>query len=313
MRPRRCQLPPGTGPSLTRRDLVDRAALEARVDLDPVVPGLAVLDLVDRDRADLDPAVLDPVGLVARVGLDPVGRVDRAVLDPVDLAGPAHTRDPVDLVARVGLDPVGRVDLAVLDPVDLAVLDPVDLAGPADRVDPEGLAGPADLVDRADLVIRAARHRRRTRPEVFSTAVARRWAARGMCRMASAHQVTVRRLRPQPADGVGMAGLHPERRRLGGRDRRPRVAGTAHRLQVVGMSDGMGRTATKAGRSVISGRSTTTGTARFRCSIRCSGDGASGSLGSGFRFTDATQTSRPSDLADAGPKAVKCLCGPRLS
>jgi len=324
MRPRRRQLPLGTDPSLTRRDLVDRAGLEGRVDLDPVDPGRAVLDPVDPDRADLDPVVLDPEDPedpVDLVDLGPEGLgdpVDLAALHPVDLAGPAHTRDPVGLdpVARVGLDPVARVDPDPVDLGDPAVLHPVGLVGPAHirdpvdlgraaradlvdqgmnraDLDPAGRAvpvGPADLVGRADLVGPADRRRRRTHPEVRSTAVALRWAARGMCRTASAHPVTVRRLRPQNTDGVGMAAPHPERRRLGGTDRRPRVAGTAHRLQAVGTSDGMGRIATKAGRSVISGRSTTTGTARFRCSTRCSGDGASGSSGFGFRFTDTTQS-----------------------
>ena len=326
MRHRRCQLPLGTGPSLTRRDLVDRVGLADLVVRDPVDPGLAVLAPVGPgDLAVLAPVGLaDPVDLglegravlhpvdpaahirvrvdpdpVARVDLDPAdleGQVGRAVLRPVDLAVPAHTRGPVgrvDPVGRVGLDLAGLVDLG-MNPVDPVGL---DLAGRADlvdqgmnRVDPVGLVGPADLADRASPVIRAGRHRRPTRLGVLSIAVARRWAARGMCRTASAHPVTVRRRRPHSVDGVGMAGLHPERRRLGGMDRRPRVVGTVRHLPVVGMSDGMGRTATKALRSVISGRSTTTGTARFRCSTRCSGDGASGSSGSGFRCTDTTPT-----------------------
>jgi hypothetical protein len=273
MRPRRCQLPLGTGPSLTRRDPVD---LEGRED--PVDQGQVVLGPVVRDPVDPGLAVLDPVDLAV---LDPV---DLAVLHLEDLAVPAHTRDPVGLdpVARVDLDPVdlaGQVDPAVLHPVDLAVpadirgrVDPVgleDLAGRADpvdqgmnrvdRADPAGLdltgradladqgmnradpVGPADLVGLADLV---DRHRRRTRLEVLSTAVAPRWAARGMSRTVSAHPVTVHRLRPHSAGGVGMAGLHPERRRLGGMDRRPRVAGTVHRLPVAGTPHGTGRRAT---------------------------------------------------------------------
>jgi hypothetical protein len=268
MRPRRCQLPLGTGPSLTRRDLVDQVGR-----VDPVDQGLVVLGPVVRDPVDPGLAVRDPAGL------DPVD------LHRVDLAVPAHTRDPVGLdpVARVDLDPVARVDLdpvdlagrvdpAVLHPVDLAVpadirgrVDPVDLEDLAGRVDPvdqgmnrvdradpagldltgrADLVGPADLVGRVDLVDRVDRHRRRTRREVLSTAVAPRWAARGMSRTVSAHPVTVHRLRPHSAGGVGMAGLHPERRRLGGMDRRPRVAGTVHRLPVAGTPHGTGRRAT---------------------------------------------------------------------
>jgi hypothetical protein len=290
MRHRRCQLPLGTGPSLTRRDLVGQVGPEDLVVPDRVDPGLAVRDPVGQGLAVLDLAVL---GLAGRAEA-----VDLVVLHQVDLAVPAHTRDPVapdpvarvdlapvDLAGQVGLvglhpvdlavpadirgrvDPVGRVDppglVGRVDPVDqvmnraglvgLAVLHPVDLAVPADirgRVDPAGLVDRADpvgragLVDRADLAIRADLRRRRTRPEVLSIAVAPRWVARGMCRTASAHPVMVRRLRPQIADGVGMAGPHPEGRRLGGMDRRPRVAGTAHRLQAVGTPHGMVRRAT---------------------------------------------------------------------
>jgi hypothetical protein len=257
------------------------------------------------DRADLD--------LVARVVLDPAGRADPVDLGlegphPEDPAVLAHIRDPagLDRAARADLE-----DLAVLGRVDQAgPADPVDIRDRAGRADPVGpglagrvgpglagrvgLAHPADIrdlvarVDRAGQAIRADRHRRNTHPGVLSTAVAPRWAARGTCRTASAHPVTARRLRPQNTDGVGMAGLHPERRRLSGTDRRPRVAGTVHLLPVVGMSDGMGHRATKALRSAISGRSTTTGTTRSRCSTQCSGDGASGSLESGFRCTDTT-------------------------
>ena len=286
MRPRRCQLPRGTGPSLTRRDLVDRVGPEGRVDLDPVDPdlvvldpvgpaaldlavldpvgpadpvdlgleGLAVLHQVDlavpvhtRDPVGLDPAVLDPVGPAARVGLDPVGPAD-----PVDLAVPAGIRGRVDPVGPVGLDLAGRADQG-MNLVDQAVPVGLDLTGRAGLVDlgmnRVVLVDPADRVvlvdppDRVDPVTRAGRHLRRTHPEVLSTAVAPRWAARGMCRTASAHPVMVRRLRRHSADGVGMAGLHPERRRHGGMHRRPRAAGTAHRLQVVGTPHGMVRRA----------------------------------------------------------------------
>jgi hypothetical protein len=315
------------GLSLTSRGLVgraDRADLHPAgradpVDLDqagradPVDPGLegphpedpAVLARI-RDPAGPDPAARadpDPE--------DPEDPEDLAVLGRVGLAGPADIRDragradPVDpgLAGRVGLadradirDLVARVERAGLDLEGLVGLvdqgvnraDPGDLVGPADRAGLVDLVARVARVDRAGQAIRADRHRRHTRPGVLSTAVAPRWAARGTCRTASAHPVTARRLRPQNTDGVGMAGLHPERRRLSGTDRRPRVAGTVHLLPVVGMSDGMGHRATKALRSAISGRSTTTGTTRSRCSTQCSGDGASGSSESGFRCTDTT-------------------------
>jgi hypothetical protein len=298
------------GLSLTSRGLVGRADRADRADLDlvaldpagradPVDPGLA-------GPHPEDPAVLahirDPAGLdrAARADLDPADPVDLedlAVLGRVGLAGPADIRDRAgpadpDLAGRVDLadpadsrDLVARVDLADLVDQGMNRADPGDLVGPADRA---GLVDRADPVDRAGPAIRADPHRRHTRPGVLSTAVAPRWAARGTCRTASAHPVTARRLRPQNTDGVGMAGLHPERRRLSGTDRRPRVAGMVHRLPVVGMSDGMGHRATKALRSAISGRSTTTGTTRSRCSTQCSGDGASGSSESGFRCTDTT-------------------------
>jgi hypothetical protein len=287
------------GLSLMRRGLVDRAGPAVRdpagrVDL--AVLGRAGLGLagpVDlahiRDpvgRADLDLAdqvgqvVLDLAGPVDLAGL--VGRVDLG-MDRVDRAG----RGGLDLAGRVGrgtdrVDPVGRVEL--------------DLAGRVDRVaqamyraDPAGPAGPAareDLGDRG--MNRVDRHQRRTRPGVRSTGVVPRWAAPGMCRTASARPATVRLLRHHSADGAGMAGPRPERRRLGGTDRRPRVAGVVLRLPVVGTAHGTGRTATSVGRNAISGRSITTGTTRSRCSIRSLGDGASGSSASGSRCTETT-------------------------
>jgi hypothetical protein len=221
---------------------------------DPLDLGLAV-------RHPVDPAVLahirDPAGLdrAARADLGPADQADledRAVLGRVGLAGPADIRDRADLadlavlgrvgladirdlVARAGLDLAGRVD-----PVDQG-MNRVDRADPADLAD---LADLVDLVGRAGRAIRADRHHPLTRPEGISTAVAPRWAARGISRTASAHPVTARRLRPHSADGVGMAGLHPERRRLGGMDRRLRVAGTVHHLPVVGTPHGTGRHAT---------------------------------------------------------------------
>jgi hypothetical protein len=246
---RRSRLRLGTGLSLTRRD---RALRGLGRD-----PG----DLADRARAA-------PRGLAGRHRVDLAGirrRLDRADRHLVDRAVLR------DLAHRAAL--AGRVDIR----------DRVGLVDPADRVDPAGRVdlgmNPVNLVDR---------HRRRTHPEARSNGVARRWAAPGMCRTASAPPITVRRRRLHNTDGVGMADRHRERRRLSGMDRRPRVAGTVHRLPVVGMSDGMGRRATKALPSVISDHSITTVTARFQCSTQCSVDGASGSSVSGFRCTDAT-------------------------
>jgi hypothetical protein len=256
---------------LTRRGLVGQADLAVR--------GLVVRDPVALDPVALDPVVRDLVvlGPVGPVDLGLAGRVDLdlAARGPVDRAALAHIRDPVGLVGLgradpVVLEPAGRVGLVDqgMDLVGLAVLGRVDLVGPglvdqgmdpADRVARAvlDLAVRAHLVDRdinrvdlagrvglAGQVDRADRHRRLTRPEVLSTAVARRWAARGMCRTASAHPVTVHRRRPHNTDGAGTVGLHPERRRLSGTDRRPRVAGTVHRLPVVGTPHGTGRRAT---------------------------------------------------------------------
>jgi len=206
--------------------------------------------------------------------------------------------DLAELVGRVDLgmdrvDPVGRVDLGMdrVDPVDRVAqaMNPADLVDLADRAGPAGREDLGDRgMNRVALAVRVDRHQRRTRPGVLSTGVVPRWAAPGMCRTASAPPITVRRRRLHNTDGVGMADRHRERRRLSGMDRRPRVAGTVHRLPVVGMSDGTGRRATKALPSVISDHSITTGTARFQCSTRCSVDGASGSSVSGSRCTETT-------------------------
>jgi hypothetical protein len=278
------------GLSLMRRGLVDRAGPAVRGPVDRAGP--AVRDPVD----PVDLAVLDRVGLGLAVP------VDRAVLGRADQG--MDRVDPVDRAGRVGLDLEDRavpVDRAVLgradqgmDRVDRAVLVGLDLADLVGRVaqamnpaDPADRVDPADLVDRAGLAIRADR-KRRTRPEVLSTGVVPRWAAPGMCRTASAPPATVHRLRPDNTDGAGMAGPRPERRRLGGTDRRPRVVGAVRRLPVVGTVHGMVRRVTGASRNAISGRSITTGTTRSRCSTRFSGDGASGSSGSGFRCTETT-------------------------
>jgi hypothetical protein len=285
-----------TGPSLTRPDLVGRADPEDQVDLGPVV----------RDPVDLaDRAVrgLDPVDRAVRHPVDPAGirrRLDLALRDPVD---PAGIRLRVVLADRHPADRLVPVDLVLRGPVDLAairrrvVLAGLDLAVRVGRAGRDlavrvGRAGRVNLagqgMDPADPVVLPDRHRHRTHRGAISNGVARRWVAPGMCRTASAPPTTVRRRLLHNTDGVGMADRHRERRRLSGMDRRPRVAGTVHRLPVVGMSDGMGRRATKALPSVISDHSITTGTARFQCSTRCSVDGASGSSVSGFRCTDAT-------------------------
>ena len=226
--------------------------------LDPVDPGpadlvvLAVTGLVDLGPAGLRLVVLAVTGLVdlgpaglRLAELDLVARASQAVtalVDPVDLDPAA----PVDREARVGLGLVGRaaqVDLAATGPVGLdpaARVGPVDRAAPVDRVDLDL----TDLVDRVVPVGRADRHRRRTRPMVPTTGVARRWAGPGMPRTASARPTTVHRRRPHNTDSAGMVGLHPEHRRLSGRDRRPRVAGTVHRLRGVGTRHGVGRRVT---------------------------------------------------------------------
>jgi hypothetical protein len=274
--PRRSsQLPLGMGPSPTGRGPADRAGLVVLDRVDPVDP--AALGRVDLGRADLvvtglavqdlDRGQVDPVDLVVlgRAGLAVMGRADRAgpvglvVLDRVDL------EDPV-VLDRV--DPVDRVDIRGR----------ADRAGPVDQgMDPAGRVDPVDLGDR-----------RRTHPGVRTSGVVPRWAAPGMRRTASAHPTTVRRLRRDNTDGVGMVGLHPERSRLGGTGRRPRVAGAVRRLPVVGTAHGMVRRVTGATRKAISGRSITTATTRSRCSTRFSGDGASGSSDSGFRCTETT-------------------------
>jgi hypothetical protein len=254
-------------------------------------------DQAVRGLAGLDPVGLDPVGLA-----DPADIRDRAGpagLADLDLAGPAGLAD-LDLGDRGDnradlVDPADLTDIKA--PVGLADL---DLAGRADlgdqgmnRVDRAGLAdldlaGRVALGGQADLPVRLDRQQRRTRPGVLSTGVVPRWAAPGMCRAASARPATVRRLRRHNTDGAGMAGLRPERRRLSGTDRRPRVDGAVLRLPVVGTAHGTGRRAISQSRSVISGRSITTGTTRSRCLTRFLGDGASGSLVSGSRCTDAT-------------------------
>jgi hypothetical protein len=254
------------GLSLMRRGLVDRAVLAVRDPAGRV--GLAVLGRVGLGLAgpvDLahirDPvgrADLDLAGRVGLVGLDLAGPVGRAVLGRVDLGmGPVDPAgrvglDLADLVGRVDLgmdrvDPVGRVGLDLAARVDRVAqaMNPADLVDLADRAGPAGRADLGDRgMNRVALAVRVDRHQRRTRPGVLSIGVVPRWAAPGMCRTASARPATVRRLRHHSADGAGMADLRPEHRRLGGTDRRPRVAGAVLRLPVVGTAHGTGRTAT---------------------------------------------------------------------
>jgi hypothetical protein len=273
--------------ALAVRPRVDLADIRDRVDL-AGPPVLVLRDPVDR---------AGPVGLadLGLAGLGLAGRVDQGM----DRADPAGLAD-LGLAGRVDqgmdrADPVGLAELDLADPADLAGL---DLAGRVDqgmdRADPVGLAdlglaGRVDLGDQGmDPVDRLDRQQRRTRPGVLSTGVAPRWAAPGMCRAASARPATVRRLRRHNTDGAGMAGLRLERRRLGGTDRRPRVAGAVLRLPVVGTPLGTVRRAISQSRSVISARSITTAITRSRCSTRFSVDGASGSSGSGSRCTDTT-------------------------
>jgi hypothetical protein len=256
---------------------VDRADPGGRAVQDLAVPGLGdrvdlvVLALVpDRAvRVVLALAVMGRVDLVVPhlvgladirdlVGLadirDPAGLAGRADLGRADLVGPVvlgrvrpvdQGMDRVGLAGLAARADLGRVDLVVPHPVGLAdIRDPMERAHLAARVDLD-LVGRVDLGDQGTgLADRVDRHRRRTRQGVLSNAVAPRWAAPGMHRMASAHPVTVRRLRPHNTDGAGMAGHRPERRRLSGTDRRPQVAGTVHRRPVVGTAHGMVRRVT---------------------------------------------------------------------
>ena len=278
--------------------------------------GPAVLDRV----LGLGPAPADLVlvgqgervelmGLVAVVLVAPrlVGRAGPVELDLAHLVAPAVRVPPAAMAPAVRVvlgDPARRA--APVDRVGLMSL--VDRAGLADRVELMSRAVPAvladlealadlgapavpevpDLMGRVDLAARVDRHRRRTSNTVSTTGVAPRWAAPGMCPTGSARRITGRRLRPGSADSAGTVGLPPVLRRLSGTDHRLQEAGVGLRLPAVGTAHGTGRRATSQSRSVISGRLVTTGTTRSRCSIRSLGDGASGSLDSGFRWTETT-------------------------
>ena len=215
----------GLGPvDLVVRDRADPAGQDL-VDL----VGLAVLDLVVRaDPVDLDLAGrADPVGLVGLVDIRArVGPVVREDLGRADLVGRVAPVDQgMDLVGLVGRGLVGLVDQGM------------GRAGPVGRVD-------RDLAGRVAPVVRVDRQGRHTRHGVRSIGVAPRWAAPGTYLKASAHPVTVRRLRPHYTDGAGKAGLRPGGRRRGGTDRRPQAAGTVHRLPAVGTAHGTGRRVT---------------------------------------------------------------------
>jgi hypothetical protein len=258
------------------------------------------------DRVELmglvAPVVLVPPRLVGRAG--PVELVLVGQGDRVELMGLVA---PAVLVPPVAMAPGDRAVLAPrAAPVDrVGLMSRVDRAGLADRVElmsrvvPADLAAPAvlavpDLTGRVDLAGRAAtvdRHRRRTSNTVSTTGVAPRWAAPGTCRTGSARRITGRRLRPGSTDSAGTVGIPPVLRRLSGTDHLLQVAGAGLRLPVVGTAHGTGRRAMSHSRSVISGRSTTTGTTRSRCSTRYSVDGASGSSVSGSRCTDLTAPS----------------------
>jgi hypothetical protein len=292
---------------------------------DPVVPvvhmdraDLVVLGRVDRvvlvvlarvDRAVLDPVA--PVVLMARVGLValtvPAALV---VLDPAVLVGPAVLVAPnmADLVAPARMDRVVQVArVAGLDMADLVVpaalarmvpavrADPVvlgDQVGPnmVARVVPAGpvarnTAVPTDPVAR-NTAVPVDRPRRRTCSAVSMSVVARNGAVRETHRTASALPITARRPRPARTGSGGTVDPLLEARRLTGRDRLLLVDGTDRRLRAAGTRAGMGRHATSASHSAITGRSTTAASTPYRCSTHSSVAGASGSSAPGSRCTD---------------------------
>jgi hypothetical protein len=277
--------------------------------LGPVDLVLPLVDPVDRvdpmDRADLvGRAVLHLVGLrdLPHPG-DRVDLMDRAVLvgpvvlllvdpgDRVDLMVLLGLGDLASRVVLVGMDPAAPVDLVRMRLADrVELMSRVDQVVPADLAAPAVLGAPAvpDLTDRVDLAAPVDRHRRRTSNTVSMTGVAPRWAAPGTCPTGSVRRITGRRLRPGSTDSAGTVGLPPVLRRLSGTDHRLQAVGAGLRLPVVGTAHGTGRRAMSQSRSVISGRSVTTGTTRSRCSTRYSVDGASGSSVSGSRCTDLT-------------------------
>jgi len=245
------------------------------------VPGL-----VDPDLVDLVLVVLGPADQVVRVVLVLVAR---AVL---------VGRVRRDLVIRLVLVLVGRVRRVPAAQVVLAARVIRDLVVLAARVILVVLV----LVARAVLVVPVGLVARRllTCNTVTTTGVVRSGVARGMHPTASARRVTVRRLRlPRTASG-GTVDHPPARRRPTGTGHRLLAAGTDRRLLAAGTRNGMGRRGTSAGRRLTTGRSTTTATQPFQCSIRCSVDGDSGSSATGFRCTDLTSTGLPSSLKAGG-------------
>jgi hypothetical protein len=273
---------------------MDRADLVALGRVDRVV--LVVLARVD--RAVLDPVA--PVVLMARVGLMaltvPAALV---VLDPAVLVGPAVLVAPnmADLVAPARMDRVVQVArVAGLDMADLVVpaaparMVPAARADPAvlrDQVGPNMVARvvPAGPVAR-NTAVQVDRPRRRTCSAVSMSVVARNGAVRETHRTASALPITARRPRPARTGSGGTVDPLLEARRLTGMDRLLLVDGTDRRLRAAGTRAGMGRHATSASHSAITGRSTTAASTPYRCSTRSSVAGASGSSAPGSRCTD---------------------------
>jgi hypothetical protein len=288
-------------------DQADQADLVAPVVMDRVVP--EVLGQVDLAV----PAVLDPVnpvdlmGLVALVALTvpavpavpavldrvvPAGLVVLGLVARVVLVGP----DMADLVALAAPPRTARVvlvgpDMAdLVGPVRVARADPVVLG---DRAGPDTAVPmvPVVLVAR-DTVVPVDRPRRRMCSEASTTVVARNGAVRGTPRTVSALPITGRRHRPARTGSGGTVDPLLEVRRLTGMDPRPLVDGTDRRPPAAGIRAGMGRHATSASHSAITGRSTTAASTPYRFSTRSSVAGASGTSAPGSRCTDRS-SARP--------------------
>ncbi|MDT5207113.1 MAG: hypothetical protein QOD34_3749 [Mycobacterium sp.] len=291
--------------------VVRALALVVRDPAAPVVPvvhmdraDLVVLGRVDRVvlvvLARVDRAVLVVPEVLARVGLValtvPAALV---VLDPAVLVGPAVLVAPnmADLVAPARMDRVVQVArVAGLDMADLVVPAALARMVPAARADPVVLRDqvgpnmvarvvPAGPVAR-NTAVQVDRPRRRTCSAVSMSVVARNGAVRETHRTASALPITARRPRPARTGSGGTVDPLLEARRLTGRDRLLLVDGTDRRLRAAGTRAGMGRHATSASHSAITGRSTTAASTPYRCSTHSSVAGASGSSAPGSRCTD---------------------------
>ena len=275
------------------RPVVLRTVHRPPVGLRPAVPRL-----VDRPPVGLvDLTVLAALHLAALhlVGLRPVARVvlvvlvvpnmvGRGGLDRMDLAVPVvpNMAAPVGLVAPVVPSMAARAGL------DLeGLVAPVVLGVPVDPVDPVVL----NMAGRVGLVAPVDRHRRRMCNTVSTTVVARSGVDPATRRTASARPTTAPRPRPRNADSAGTVGRLPEVRHPTGTARRLLAVGTGLRLLVAGTVDRMGRLATSVWHRPISGRLPTAGTTPYRCSIRFSVGGASGSSATGYRCTDLTAQS----------------------